>query len=235
MKIGSYLPSVVLLSTAMLFGGLGEWAKARWIQTSDIASEKPVKEVGAVSQERTPVKWIARRRPVLPAVLIVIATHLLGVLLFYIRTREWFITNQDIASPILCGVLSVIPLAALLMEPTSENTTAPIYLLLKSLNLCLASTVISIISVLNFSLAAVLAILLGLPLSLSSPSSKSSIRLAKYSLYILLGLSWLILGRQQIQDAVWNWEVLGVWFAPFVCVVYTPLVLQAAIVCLLPP
>ncbi len=97
MKIGSYLPSVVLLSTAMLFGGLGEWTKARWIQTSDMASEKPVKEVSAGPQERTPVKWIARRRPVLPAVLIMIATHLLGVLFFYIRTREWFITNQDVS------------------------------------------------------------------------------------------------------------------------------------------
>ena len=92
----------------------------------------------------------------------------------------------------------------------------------------------SVISVLNFSLAATLALALGLPLLLSSPSPSLGLRLAKYSVYTVLGLGWLLFMPSQLEDAVWNWEMLGVWFAPFVCIVYTPLVLQAGIVCLLP-
>lgn len=122
-----------------------------------------------------------------------------------------------------------------MVEASSSSTVAPLYLLLKSLNLCLASTVISITSVLNFSLAATLAVLLGLPTILSSPSPVIAIRIAKYGVYCFLGLGWLLIRRDELLQAVYNWEVLGVWFAPFVCMVYTPLVLQAGIACLLPP
>ena len=103
-------------------------------------------------------------------------------------------------------------------------------MVLKSFNLCLASTFISITSVLNFSLAATLAVSLGLPTILSGPSK---FRFVKYAGYSLLGLGWLLFGGKEVQQALWNWEVLGVWFAPFVCIVYTPLVLQAGIASML--
>lgn len=102
-------------------------------------------------------------------------------------------------------------------------------MILKSFNLCLASTVISITSVLNFSLAASLAILLGTPTIAAGPSRHTW---AKYALYITLGLGWLF-SEREVQQALWNWEVLGVWFAPFVCMVYYPLVLQAGIASIL--
>lgn len=142
-------------------------------------------------------------------------------------------------SPLLLFVVSALPLAAVLTAPlTTSPTTAPLPSLVKSLNLCLASTVISITSVLNFSLAATLAILLGLPLTLASPSPKSSsgtpMRFIKYLTYIALGFGWIVWMPEEIVKAVWNWEILGVWFAPFTCIVYAPLVLQAGLVCLFP-
>ena len=101
------------------------------------------------------------------------------------------------------------------------------------MNLCLASTVISIISVVNFSLAASLAVVLAVPL-MSSSSCRQGTRLLAYSAYMFLAAGWLVFSPEETRLAIWNWELLGVWFAPIICVVYTPLVMQAAIVCLLP-
>jgi len=56
----------------------------------------------------------------------------------------------------------------------------------------------------------------------------------KYAGYANLGLGWLLFFQEEMVQAVWNWEVLTVWFAPFVCIVYLPLLLQASVTCLLP-
>lgn len=99
LKIGSYLPSAVLVSTAMLFSGLGEWVNARWVvrvepqyQTKDAKSE-----IEGSTEAKPSVQWIARRRPILPVLLIIIMTHLLGIALFYLRTRAWFISSQEVS------------------------------------------------------------------------------------------------------------------------------------------
>ena len=134
---------------------------------------------------------------------------------------------------------SALPLFGALATPLHQPpTVAPLSSLVKALNLCLASTVISITSVLNFSLAATLAVLLGLPLTLASSSPDSSsqgvTRFVRYLAYIALGLGWIVWAPEETAKAIWNWEILGVWFAPFTCIVYAPLVLQAGIVGLLP-
>lgn len=103
---------------------------------------------------------------------------------------------------------------------------------LKALNLCFASTVISITSVLNFSLAAVSAAVLGISLSVTWPSNSHS-RMVGYFAYAVIGFGWIMLAQDEVKTAVWHWEVLSVWFAPVVCAVYAPLVIQAGIVCLL--
>ena len=101
MKIGSYLPSAVLISTAMLFGGLGEWVTARWV-----AVRPPEEKISRPADVLTPVQWTTRRRPILPALSIVIATHLVGALLFYLSTRSWFIHSQDVSHPYALYYLS---------------------------------------------------------------------------------------------------------------------------------
>lgn len=88
-------------------------------------------------------------------------------------------------------------------------------------------------TVLNFSLAACLAVLLGIPLSISGTSTRTTTRYLRYFAFVILGLGWTG-AVDVVAQAFQDWEVLGVWFAPFVCIVYTPLVLQAGIACLLP-
>lgn len=139
----------------------------------------------------------------------------------------------QIAAPLLCSSAAVAAFTLSTVPRTQSPEEAPHSKVLKSFNLCLASTVISITSVLNFSLAAVLAILMGVPLSTSGSSPSPKTRLTRFGFYAALAFGWLAFVGNEGRQALWNWEVLGVWFAPFVCIVYTPLVLQAGIVCLL--
>lgn len=115
---------------------------------------------------------------------------------------------------------------------TGRDEVAPLATVLKAFNLCIASVVTSGISILNFSLAAVLAVALGFPLCYSSKSSHSAARIIRYTFYSLLAFGWLFV-PEQVRQAVADWELLGVWFAPFVCIVYVPLMLQGAVVTLL--
>ncbi|KAI0831285.1 Gaa1-domain-containing protein [Trametes gibbosa] len=232
MKIGSYLPSAILVGTAMLFTGLGVWVDAGWTSAESLAAIDTKSE--KVALQRAGKMWRRRHRPVLQPVVIMVITHVLGVLLFLLVSSSWYATNPKINGPVLYLLLSAAPLLFRVIPP-APPTHASISSVLKAFNLCFASALISITSVLNFSLAATLAVFLGLPLSLavSSRTSESSTRLGKYAAYSALALGWLVLCPEETQKAIWNWDVLRVWFAPFVCIVYVPLVLQAGLVGLL--
>ncbi|KAH7929712.1 Gaa1-domain-containing protein [Leucogyrophana mollusca] len=227
MKIGTFLPSAVIVSVAMMFGGLGEWVDAGTTLQKEVLASK-----SEVERPIEQVKWTPRRRPVLPAIVIMIITHIMGLLLFFLISSPSFCDNQLILSPVLFGLFSILPPIILSAVPQSPPTAAPLSMLLKSLNLCLSSTIISITSVLNFSLAATLAVTLGLPLTLATPSSNVGLRFTKYAGYCTLAMGWMVLLPRELENAIWNWQVLGVWFAPFVCIVYMPLVMQAGLVTL---
>ncbi|KAJ6497047.1 Gaa1-domain-containing protein [Mycena vitilis] len=220
LKIGSFLPSAVLVSVAMMFGGLRIWSDAAWIPDT--------------SEKRGDNEWLQRSRPVMPVLGIMLSTHALGGALFAAITTSWFSNNQMVVSALLFLIVSTVPLIALLAPAQDTQTTATVSELLKALNLCFASTVISITTVVNFSLAMSLTIVLGIPLSISSSSRSLPLRLAKFAAYLCLALGWLF-ASEEVRKALWDWEILRVWFAPFVCIMYMPLVLQAGLVCLLSP
>ena len=82
MKIGMYLPSAILVGTAMLFTGLGEWINAGWKRIDPPNDEK------AQKAKQDDALWISRPRPALQAVSVMLATHLLGVVLFYVLSSR---------------------------------------------------------------------------------------------------------------------------------------------------
>ncbi|KAI0064485.1 Gaa1-domain-containing protein [Artomyces pyxidatus] len=232
LKIGTYLPSAVLVAVALMFGGLGEWVNAGWVEVLDQDAGATDKQSAALIHAK---RWVQRSRDVIPALGIVISTHVAGAALFSVVSSSWFMANQQTYTFPVILLASLLPLLTLLLPSSGDPTSqAPLPILLKSATLCLSSTLISVTSVLNFSLAALLAVALGVPVSLAAPAHSMITRLLRYLLYAALGLGWLALG-QEMRQAVWHWEVLGVWFAPLVCVVYTPMMLQAGIVCLLSP
>lgn len=77
LKIGHYLPSVILISVATIFNGLHTWVDAGWRK-----DHTPSK--GAPSEE-----WVPRRRPVIGALLVMLATHALGALFFFVSSKGW--------------------------------------------------------------------------------------------------------------------------------------------------
>ncbi|KAG7092639.1 hypothetical protein E1B28_008980 [Marasmius oreades] len=203
LKIGSYLPSGIAISVAMMFAGLKAW-------------------VEAAKTHRT--------RPVLAVILkYMLPTHALGGIVYLAITSGLVDSVPKMVA--LCLIIFVSPLI-LVSAPKPAERIAPLAAVLKALSLCFTSTVISIIAVLNFSLSATLAAILGLPLSLSSPSTSLPLRFVKYALYFGFGVGWLF-NMENLQQLLWDWQALNIWLLPFLCLVYTPVVLQASIVCLL--
>lgn len=85
MKIGMYLPSAILVGTAMLFSGLCEWVNAGWLLTSvpSVDDEKSEK-----TQTSSAQKWVRRDRHVLGAVTVMVSTHAVGYVLFEAVSRR---------------------------------------------------------------------------------------------------------------------------------------------------
>lgn len=97
MKIGSYLPSAVLVGTAMLFTGLGEWVNAGWTYSpADLLAAADTKDEKAASQGKEK-KWRRRHRPVLQPVVIMALTHLLGALLFVLISSSWYAAHPSVS------------------------------------------------------------------------------------------------------------------------------------------
>jgi glycosylphosphatidylinositol transamidase len=90
LKIGQYLPSAVIISVAMMFGGLRAWVDAGWVE-QQLHVEK-----GNAEQKMT-TRWKTRRRNVLIPLAIVLATHLIGSMVFGIVTSSWFIARPGVS------------------------------------------------------------------------------------------------------------------------------------------
>ena len=116
--------------------------------------------------------------------------------------------------------------------------------LLKAFNLCWAGMIIAVTAVVNFSLSAVTAVLLGISLSVvPSTRPNSLVKLLAVGFLVALtpqGMMALfsgIIGYSSLvhwaQSAIWDYEVVGSYFVPFVWMVYFPLVLQGILSCIL--
>lgn len=83
LKIGEYLPSVIIISTAIMFGGLKLWVDAGWV------ANVPPMSLEKDSQLNSK-KLRARQRNVFLPLGIVISTHVTGGFIFLIATSSWF-------------------------------------------------------------------------------------------------------------------------------------------------
>ena len=116
--------------------------------------------------------------------------------------------------------------------------------LLKAFNLCWAGMIIAVTAVVNFSLSAATAVLLGICLSVV-PSTRSNSLLKLFAVGFLVALTpqgmvallARIVGFNTVlhwaQSVIWDYEVVGSYFVPFVWMVYLPLVLQGILSCIL--
>lgn len=87
MKIGEYLPSAVIVSVAMMFGGLRVWIDAGWVY-----QQQPIDKGVA-----TVPKWYTRRRNVIPPLVIMLATHVVGGIFFFFASNSWFGARTEVS------------------------------------------------------------------------------------------------------------------------------------------
>jgi glycosylphosphatidylinositol transamidase len=116
--------------------------------------------------------------------------------------------------------------------------------LLKAFNLCWAGMIIAVTAVVNFSLSAATAVLLGISLSVV-PATRPSSLMKLFAVGFLVALTpqgmmaivSRIMGYNSLlywaRSAIWDYEVVGSYFVPFVWMVYLPLVLQGILACIL--
>lgn len=91
LKIGTYLPGAIIISVALMFGGLYEWVNAGW------SYDTVTKEVdGKVLTKQS--KWTRRERPILIVHLAVIVFLEFGLVLFLEITTPSFMKNQSVRS-----------------------------------------------------------------------------------------------------------------------------------------
>ncbi|KAG8926231.1 Glycosyl phosphatidyl inositol protein transamidase complex subunit [Tulasnella sp. 417] len=190
-NFGGYLASAILVSVSMIFGGLRLWVIAGWQRTMVvrvIPDENDTKEEVPKKEWPTAIPmtvWRRRDRPVIQVLAIMLVTHVIGYLVFLLVTAPFFFRK----TPALSGLftrLAMLPFLALhpftrqyltacpshSYYPKKSAPQAPLHLILKAFNLYISSIVISITSVLNFSLAAGLAVLLGLPLTFTGTTAQ---------------------------------------------------------------
>lgn len=253
--IGKYLTSAVLVGIGMELNGLQAWVTSGWEGTRH----------GSVTI------WQRRRRPLLPVLGLMLATHGFGYASLLLATSREMVNALEVCqiSPYLYSqsnhalpsqskfYFALLMSAVILASPPllarscrSKFASTPGHAsassVLRALMLCISGTTICITSVLNFSLAASLAVLLGIPLSLVGSTRFPTFIGARVQ-YVWLsmltpgGLAILAtfwFGRDEVTRiaarTVWEWEALRVWFLPFMCCVYYPFVLQACFVTLLP-
>ena len=85
LKIGSYLPSALLISVAMMFGGLKAWNDT-----------SPPSSIKAKTVEDTTHVEPNRKRRVLNVLALMAYTHILGALLFWLLTSSWHLNKSHV-------------------------------------------------------------------------------------------------------------------------------------------
>lgn len=132
-----------------------------------------------------------------------------------------------------CGIAAtaILTAASLIPSKQSEVQVTENWRVLKSLCLALTALIVASISLVNFSLGAVMGLVVVIPYSLIQPTAKMSLRLLQaimltalspvVTLYLVATLS-----RSHVVNAVTvlltDYEVVDVWLLAFMCTAYWP-------------
>ena len=115
LKIGHYLPSVILISVATMFGGLRAWVNAGW-------RKEPLEK----SKTESASEWVQRRRPIIGPLLVMLATHALGALFFFATWKGWAFPDGLLSFSfkpwdVITGVSTILGCCIKLTKPSSSG------------------------------------------------------------------------------------------------------------------
>ncbi|KAI9266635.1 Gaa1-like protein [Phascolomyces articulosus] len=225
-SIGDYMPPIIL------------FASLYYVEPStDKKSEKEVSSIHATSSSRN----------VASALTVMIMTHLSGFMIFYIMQTRSLVgyTGNDsellvVQFALSCCIALITVIGTIFShyrqhQPATDGTTKMVTTLngrtLKSFCLAFSGLVISTISLLNFSLAVVTAVLIVLPYTLMRSSTSLWARIFQWIILTILsppGLAALTIFITQLPLAhllsflMEDYQVVGSWLLLYISVAYWP-------------
>ncbi|KAI8580554.1 hypothetical protein K450DRAFT_236175 [Umbelopsis ramanniana AG] len=229
-SIGMYMPPVILFACCLVLQSLVLWY-------SPARDDNLKQETGASLAYSTSKKNLGACFSVL------VTTHAAGLLIFYI-VRPAFDFGGAIVAPnteqvtivklsVSCGIAATAILMAvsLISSKQSEVQVMENWRVLKSLCLALTALIVASISLINFSLGAVMGLIVVIPYSLIQPTAKMPLRLLQAVMLTVLSpvvTLYLVatLSRSHVVNAVTvlltDYEVVDVWLLAFMCTAYWP-------------
>ncbi|KAF9439354.1 Glycosyl phosphatidyl inositol protein transamidase complex subunit [Entomortierella beljakovae] len=255
-SIGLYMPPVIILGVSFIFRALSYWG---------LSGDLPL-EYEAINDGKKiaiALPYSRRKRDIKASAVVIVMSFITGWASFLLLTTGLGFPGETpllklIASSgasimlIMTGSYTVRIRSQILKKirakakkPSTEENLEPAadWVMLKTFVMSLSALVVTTLSVLNFSLAVSIGVIIVLPYMLFRPSSYFIISALQaialltisppglllagswwYSMDVGLILSWVLEG----------YEVVGSWLLPIVCCIYWPLNLAATIMVLLP-
>ncbi|RIA93902.1 Gaa1-like protein [Glomus cerebriforme] len=254
-SIGSYLPPALLLAVGLILHALELWGK-----TGDEYTEGPVSEnyhpksssSNGDANYIVPLPYNNRPRQILFPMTVLIVTHFAGLLIFFVITNHFsynqlskifgiqeFIFTLSLTTSISIAIpATLIQVRSLNNKPLSKQIPKPAsdWMVLKSFTLAFTAMIISCLSVLNFSLAVFISLMVIIPFSLFEPTPKHQI-LQYLQLLVLIIISppgILLFSGTNIDEflrwALMEYELLGSYLLPFICCFYWPNILVYSVI-----
>ncbi|KAL0091128.1 GPI transamidase GAA1 [Phycomyces blakesleeanus] len=198
-----------------------------------------IETTGNLNTEYPPA-FTVKKKNVSFAFSILGATHLAGVLIFYVIQPifgQQFLRSFPMAEIvhgqfIIACLIAFTTVTGLSLWVTKNRSTTHSGAILKSFCLAQSALIIATVSLLNFSLAVATAITIALPYSIIRPSPNSAARLAQWLIITLTSpaglvtLFTIITGNclTSVLTALFaDFQVAQSWFLTYICIVYWPI------------
>ncbi|KAI9493887.1 Gaa1-like protein [Zychaea mexicana] len=234
-SIGDYMPPIILFACSLIFQSLALY----YIRPST-APGSPEKK--AVASHAVTTNSSSSSRSVSSALTVMIVTHLMGFAIFYIMQTTSLLgyTANDSEALVVVqfalscciAVITVICTISSHRGGSRHATDTPNNgRTLKSFCLAFSGLVISTVSLLNFSLAVVTAVLIVLPYTFIRSSSSWIARVLQCVILTLIsppGLAALAVAvgglplSKLLSMLIEDYQVVGSWLLLYICVAYWP-------------
>ncbi|KAI9024469.1 Gaa1-like protein [Phycomyces nitens] len=224
-SIGVYMPPIIVFACSLIFQSL-------------VLYYLPLDTTSSLNTEYPPA-FTVEKKNISFAFSILAATHLAGVLIFYVIQPTFgqqfigiFSTEVIHGQFFIACLIAFITVTGASLWVTRNKSPTHNGAILKSFCLAQSALVIATVSLLNFSLAVATAITITLPYSIIRPSASSGARLIQWLLITAISPAGLVTMFTTITGSSLttvlttlfaDYQVSQSWFLTYICIAYWPI------------
>ncbi|CAG8511788.1 20515_t:CDS:10 [Gigaspora margarita] len=204
--------------------------------------------------ESAPLAYLRRPREILMPVAALVISHFAGIIIFFVVKNHFelsqisnifgiagylftLVITINISTIATAGLVSAFQSRSHKIKSDHHNqlSPSPDWIILKSVTLAFTAMIISCLSLLNFSLAVFISIIVVIPFSLFQPSAHQIIRYLELIVLVLISPPGiLIISKTNIEEflrwTIMEYELFGNYFLPFICCLYWPIILVYVVI-----